>query len=327
MSATAKPAADRQFLGALVILGLFAVLVAFDQSFWWRSSEEFSFGWLAPLFAAFILYDRWPRILEAWKACGPERDGPPAGLGLDLLAGACVLGGLLLFLLGAVYRSGAGATIPGSFALSVGFASLSLAGIVLAAPRPRAGSAHPDLPRLQLAALFLFPALVWLLSAPNLTSVDSALTTFLLKKVVAVVSFCFNQLGFPLEQQGNVLVLPDGSRVGVEEACSGIRSLKACLFAGSFLGAAMLDRFWKKAALVIASMLFAFAMNLGRSLFLTSWAYRNGAASIEGRIHDTAGYVALGITVLGLMCLVPLLSGRFSLGTVEDLPEEETDDS
>ena len=36
--------------------------------------------------------------------------------------------------------------------------------------------------------------------------------------------------------QGNVLALPTGN-VGVEDACSGIRSLTGCLFAGSFLAA------------------------------------------------------------------------------------------
>jgi exosortase/archaeosortase family protein len=74
----------------------------------------------------------------------------------------------------------------------------------------------------------------------------------------------------------------------------------------------MLDRFWKKVALVVVAMLFAFAMNLVRGIFLTAWAYRYGAAAIEGRVHDLAGYAILGVTVLGLLCLVPLLGGSIS---------------
>jgi exosortase/archaeosortase family protein len=118
----------------------------------------------------------------------------------------------------------------------------------------------------------------------------------------------------PIEQQGNVLVLPTGS-VGVADACSGIRSLTACLFAGSFLSAVFLDRLWKKITLVGAAMGLAFLTNLGRSLFLTAWAYRNGPGAIEGMVHDVAGYAVLGLTVVGLLCLLPLLNLRISFGT------------
>jgi exosortase/archaeosortase family protein len=98
--------------------------------------------------------------------------------------------------------------------------------------------------------------------------------------------------------------------VGVAEACSGIRSLTGCLFAGSFLAAVFLQSRWKQAALVIAALLFAFAANLLRSIFLTSWAYRHGAGSIEGTIHDISGYAVLGLTVVALLCLLPILDRK-----------------
>jgi exosortase/archaeosortase family protein len=110
-----------------------------------------------------------------------------------------------------------------------------------------------------------------------------------------------------------ILVLPplaDGkpNQVGVAEACSGIRSLTACLFAGSFLASVFLDKLWKKTALVAASMLFAVFTNLLRGLFLTAWAYNYGHEAIEGFVHDVAGYAVLGLTVVGLLCLLPLFN-------------------
>jgi len=114
-------------------------------------------------------------------------------------------------------------------------------------------------------------------------------------------------LGYPLEQQGNVLLLPKGS-VGVADACSGIRSLTACLFAGSFLGATFFEVWWKKVVLVVASMGFAFLMNLVRGLFLTGWAYAYGPEAISGTVHDAAGYAVLGLTCAGLLLLVPVLN-------------------
>jgi exosortase len=141
------------------------------------------------------------------------------------------------------------------------------------------------------------------------SAVESRLSIALLGKVVTVVAFVFDTLGLPIEQQGNVLALPKGN-VGVEDACSGIRSLTGCLFAGSFLAAVFVEVFWKKVALVVAALLFAFVTNLGRSLFLTAWAYHYGPTAIEGAVHDIAGYAVLGVTVLGLLCLLPLLNLR-----------------
>jgi exosortase/archaeosortase family protein len=67
-------------------------------------------------------------------------------------------------------------------------------------------------------------------------------------------------------------------------------------------------RWWKKVALVTAAMAFAFLTNLVRALFLTGWAYRHGPEAISGTVHDVAGYSVLGLTVAGLMCLLPLLN-------------------
>ena len=170
-------------------------------------------------------------------------------------------------------------------------------------------------PRFRVAVVFLFPVLVWLISAPLVSAIESQISLFLLRKVVTVVAFCFDLLGYPLEQQGNVLMLPKGP-VGVADACSGIRSLTACLFAGSFLGAAFFAEFWKKVVLVVASMFFAFLMNLARSLFLTGWAYAHGPESISGTVHDAAGYAVLGLTCAGLLLLVPLLNLRLERAPV-----------
>jgi len=170
--------------------------------------------------------------------------------------------------------------------------------------------------RVKLTALFLFPMLVWLISAPMVSAVETQLNLALLRKVVTVVAFVFDTLGLPIEQQGNVLALPTGN-VGVEDACSGIRSLTGCLFAGSFLAAVFVEELWKKIALVASAMLLAFVTNLLRSLFLTAWAYSYGPKAIEGTVHDAAGYSVLGLTVVGLLCLLPLLNIKFG-----DAPED-----
>lgn len=50
-----------QAAAACLILG-FALYTIWDQFFWWGTREDYSFGYLVPLFAAYVLYDRWPVI-------------------------------------------------------------------------------------------------------------------------------------------------------------------------------------------------------------------------------------------------------------------------
>jgi exosortase/archaeosortase family protein len=300
------------FLAALLLGGAFLLFVAWDQSHWWQAKEDYSFGWLVPLFTAYVIYDRWSVITRRLGECAapgsPRAEGAMKWL-LALLAGAALTGGALLFLLGAFYRAGAGASQPGTLAITMGTAGILFALLWLNMPEsssPAKGGLLTDA-RVRVGALFLFPVLIWFVSAPMVSVVENQLSLFLLRKVVTVVSFVFDVLGMPVEQEGNVLLLPTG-RVGVAEACSGIRSLTACLFAGSFLAAVFLDRLWKKVALVSASLVLAVITNLMRSLFLTAWAYNYGPEAIEGTVHDAAGYAVLGLTLVGLLCLLPLFS-------------------
>jgi exosortase len=302
-------------LAALVVAAAFVVFLTVDQSHWWRLKADYTFGWLVPAFVAYLVYDRWLKLQTILQR--PGASPLPRGLHRLVLglAGAGFAGGLLIFLFGAIYRAGEGASQPGSLALAVGFSGVLLGMVYFsvpegsATPNPLAGwrAVRSDA-RLRATALFLFPALIWMLSAPLVTAVENAISLFLLRHVTSVVFTAFNMLGYPLVQQGNVLVLPLG-QVGVADACSGIRSLTGCLFAGSFLAAVFLDRFWKKILLVAAAMGFAFFTNLLRSLFLTAWAYAYGSEAIEGTLHDATGFAVLGLTCAGLLGLLPLFNG------------------
>jgi len=305
-----------RFLLTLALALAFVVFLTADQMHWWRLKPDYAFGWLVPFFVLYIVYERWPRMQGTLREPGRSPLSPVVH-GTVMLAAGLTLGfGLMLFLLGAVYRASSGSTQPGSLALAAGFSGVLLGLVYFNAPEGSVAAAagatgwrafRADA-RLRVTALFLFPALIWMLSAPLVTAVENAISLFLLQRVTTVVFTVFNLLGYPLVQQGNVLVLPLG-QVGVADACSGIRSLTGCLFAGSFLAAVFLDRFWKKILLVAAAMAFAFVTNLLRSLFLTAWAYAYGSHAIEGTLHDATGYAVLGLTCMGLLSLLPLFNG------------------
>ncbi len=304
------------FLAALAIAAVFAVVIVLDQMHWWKLKPEYMFGWLVPLFVGFVLLERWPKL----KATMAGEGGSPLPAGVRWVVrlgfgGTLAVGGVF-FLLGALYRAGSGVTQPGSLAMAIGFAGLLLGLVYFNVPAGRVGGATPvgfwralqaDA-QLQAVALFLFPALIWMISAPLVDAVENQLSLFLLRRVVQTVSLSFNMLGYPIVQEGSTLLLPNDERVGVEDACSGIRSLTACLFTGAFLAAVFLDRWWKKLMLIGAALALAVATNLLRSVFLTAWAYQHGAASISGTFHDATGYAVLGLTFVGLLCLLPLFN-------------------
>jgi exosortase/archaeosortase family protein len=316
------------FAGALLVAVAFWGFIAWDQSHWWSAKDDYGFGWLVPAFVGFVIHDRWSRITAAAAACvapgSPRVSGVTGGLLTAVAYTSLVLGGLM-FLAGAFQRAGAGSSFPGTLAITLGAAGVLLPWLFLNAPdspQPLKGAKFGDDARVRLVAWFLFPVLVWMVSAPMVDAVERRLNLFLLTKVTHVVFFTFDLLGLPIEQQGNVLVLPKGS-VGVADACSGIRSLTACLFAGSFLASVFLDKLWKKITLVAMAMMFAVLTNLLRSLFLTSWAYNYGPEAIEGKVHDLAGYAVLGLTVAGLLCLLPLFNLRFTFSDNPDAEEED----
>ena len=316
-----------------VLVG-FILFVVWDQWYWWANREDYSFGFLVPVFVGYVLFERWPVIYGflvngEWKGKSAVLEEDRAskvarGMAGFVFGSAYVLG-LLVFGFGALLRATQGVQTPASASLAWGLAWVILATVFFFSGETASGQKTRLGARLQFTAFFLFPAFIWMISAPLLSFLERGLSLFLLDKVTAVVFFVFDLLGVPIQKEGNVLLLgflDNGLRneVMVEDACSGIRSLMACLFAGSFLGAVFMEPFWKKVLLVGLAMLFAFFTNILRSLFLTAYAYSYGADAIAGAVHDITGYAVLGLTCIGLIALLPLINFQYSFDEAE--PEE-----
>lgn len=276
---------------AFLVLG-FTLFMVWDQYPYWNGNEDYSFGFIVPLFAGYVIYERWPRIKTFLFADQKEKHKF-----LNFLANMGAFSGLLVMLLAGLLRAGTGSYSSNSVLFVLGFIVFVLS------------SAFIFSQSLRFVGFFIFPTFIWLISVPMFPFVDVAIKTFLLGKVSVIVYNVFDFLGLTIEREGSVLVLPEG-KVGVADACSGIRSLTASVFAGSFIASVFLDKLWKKALMVFMAMVLAFMTNVGRGLFLTGWAYMYGPGAIEGTVHDVAGYVVLGLTCLGLMTLVPLFCIR-----------------
>jgi len=145
---------------------------------WWQTKPDYAFGWLTPAFVIYLVFDRWPKLQKIFLAPG-ESPLPRAGRRVVVTAAAVLLAvGLGIFLLGAIYRAGAGVTQPGSLALAIGFAAILPGMIYFNVPEGRIGATPPPRgwrrwhadARLRATALFLFPALIWMVSAPLCSS-------------------------------------------------------------------------------------------------------------------------------------------------------------
>lgn len=146
--------------------------------------------------------------------------------------------------------------------------------------------------------------LVWALSAPIPPGTYTRLTQSLQSSVTEAVLTSLQLIGVAAVRDGNVIHLAHTS-VGVEEACSGVRSLLSCVFAGFFLSATLVRVPWKRVVIIVLAGPLAIAMNFVRSLSLTLLA--NGGVDIHGLWHDLTGFAVLGVTATLLAALALFL--------------------
>ncbi len=225
------------------------------------------------------------------------------------------------------FLSGASTTLTVSLALFVGLLTLALAGLYAAAVDWSnalviylltaalacgliAGLASFAHERMRLVS-FNWPALaaagLWLLSAPIPPGTYTRLTLGLQLGITKYVLVALHFFGVPANRTGNIIELASGS-VGVEDACSGVRSLLSCVFAGLFFSACFVRRTSSRLILIGLSAPLALGMNFLRSLALTLLA--NAHIDIAGAWHDVTGFAVLGLTAALLGGLAVLLAKR-----------------
>lgn len=257
----------------------------------WTSNPDLSHGLFAPVVFALLVWEG--------TRTGPARWLAPTGVLWAAVSGLLVFG-LAMFALGGLLAASVGwshAVVNFAFAVVL-TATVAAGWLVLASEPVRA---------LPFNWTLLTAVGLWLLAAPLPTGTYTRLTLALQGSVTSWVLNALHVLGIPARQTGNIIELATTS-VGVEEACSGIRSLISCLYAGFFFAAWLVRTPGKRAVLIVLAPLLAIAMNFARSLALTLMA--NRGVDIMGFWHDATGYAILGFTALGLAGVAALLSPR-----------------
>ncbi len=255
-----------------------------DLSFHWASLVEYRFGWMAFVLAGFLFWERWPGRPAPLP---PESPRPVVAITFLGLAGFAIV------LAAELYRIGVMRAPSQVFPLSVGCACFIGAHLLAIGGWP-------------FAKHFLFPLLFFFVAVP-LPNLFWQPVVLGLQDLVAVLNVeSLEMLGIPAQREGHVIQLPN-TRVGVDEACSGIRSLQSTVMAALFIGDLTLRRWRTRTALLVAGVTLAIVGNWGRSLYLSLTAHRGGSDSLNA-VHDSAGWTVLVFTAGGIAVLSWIMS-------------------
>jgi exosortase len=159
---------------------------------------------------------------------------------------------------------------------------------------------------------FAFPIGFFLVAVPWPRPLDAPLMDFLMQKNAGVAIEGLLWQGIAASSKGNLVILPTGT-VGVDEACSGIRSLQGTLMLALFLGEILRLGILRRIFLVVAGAGVALMTNAVRTFLLARGAALSGINSVESW-HDSAGLVILAVNFVILWGISLLLTRLRSHG-------------
>jgi exosortase len=241
----------------------------------WTNNPDLQFGWVVALLCGYLFW-------EAWEA----RPAVDTRLRWWTITVAGVSATFLLIVQS--YWAVFGTHASTMMGLAMGILGLCMANVGLV-------FGWPGIRRFAIAYLFILVAM------PLPGAVHSLVVGGLQSKVAWVNTEVLNLLGIPATQVGSLIHLPSGT-VGVDEACSGIRSLQSTVMATLFIGYLTLRHVSMQILLLVCGIGLAIFGNLVRSLYLSLTANAKGVEAIAG-VHDAAGWSILAFTAVGVILI------------------------
>lgn len=260
----------------LGVLWLFAVRQLRVE---WTINPQYTYGWSVPLLAAYLFAERWKRRPPAQTA----RTG-------SVLALAVIAFALLLLPVRFIQESSPDWRLIG-WALGGVCVAISMSAAYFAG-----GTAW--------LRHFAFPISFFLVAVPWPVPLEQSLIQWLMRSVTGICVEALSWAGIPAVQNGNVIQIGTG-RVGVEEACSGVRSLQTTLMIALFMGELLRFRIVRRVILLAGGLGVAFVCNACRAFFLVWVSARDGTDAVA-KWHDNVGMaVLLGSLVgVGILCAI-----------------------
>ena len=267
-------------VAVLVLLWAYAV---YRLGTLWHSSSDYAYGWFVPLLCLCLFWERWQHR--------------PAPEPLEAITGPLIVWGVLALTL-----------LPSCLSLEVipywRFAGWAFAGAIIG---------------ITFCALYLvggrswvhhfaFPLLFFLFAVPWPTRIEMPLVAKLSHLNAAISTWAANWLGTPAIRKG-VVIQTGAGMLGIDEACSGIRSFQAAVMVALFLGELFRYAFFRRIFFLLSGVALAFGCNVVRTTYLVRVCDLKGKDAVN-LAHDPAGFTILGITLAGLLVLAWFFRSR-----------------
>jgi len=255
---------------ALILLG--AVIwyywsTIIDMMEVWRLDENYSAGQIVPFAALWLLW----HSRSSLRKCNVEVCW--WGIAVIGLAFLARLFGVV-FAYGSIERYSLVLTIAGVVLLVAGREVFYAARWVL----------------LFLALMVPFPHRVHNLISPTLQDFATS-----------VAAFCLDFMDATVVQEGNVIVINDDARLGVEEACNGLHMLTAFMIVAAVLIYLVTAPRWQKIVLLVSSIPVAIFCNLVRLVITAQLFVFTSDKIAEKFFHDFAGLAMMPLAIAVLI--------------------------
>lgn len=252
----------------------------------WRFNEQYSYGWFVPFFCAYLFWLRWedrPKRSRKWKGESRKSRGGETIAFILILVSALILLPLRVFeIASADWR-------PLGWVHAFAVVTITLAIIYL-------------IGGWSWVRHFSFPVLFFLTAVPWVTAIEAPIIEGLMRGIASIAAETLALFGVPASAQGNLVRLPSGV-VGVNEACSGVRSLQTSIMIGLLFGELKRLSARHRILLIAAGLTIALLANFIRVMFLVSMASSAHDISVVDKWHNVAGYGILVLVFLGTMWL------------------------
>lgn len=200
------------------------------------------------------------------------------------------------------------------------FVSWALAFIVVGATllflRFKAAIISPVNPSVSRSANLVFPILFFLVAVPWPTLIEAPLIQTLARANAVITTEVVGWIGVPAIRHGNVIEIGSGM-VGVDDACSGIRSFQAALMISLFLGEVCQLTVPRRVWLCFSGFGLSFLFNLIRTAVLVTVAAKKGIGAIASW-HDPAGVTILVGCFVGVWLIAIAFKKRTRDQRIED---------
>jgi exosortase len=257
----------------------------------WSVNEQYNYGWFVPFFALFLFWLRWEDRPEP-QTRAQRTEARTQSEEFRMSAVAVAICCLLLLLPLRLFEIGNPDWRPLGWVHAAVVATLTLLYIWY-----RGGGTW--------LRHFAFPIGFFFVAVPWVTPIEAPVIQGLMRVIAALASETANLFGIPARLDGNLIRVSTGL-VGVNEACSGVRSLQTALMIGLLFGEVKRLSISRRIALLFAAAAIAFVGNYARAFFLV-WIAATQHVSAIDHWHDFAGYSIVAAVFVGSLGLAYLL--------------------